>query len=146
MILVGGCGNHDSSSSVKMEYTEFTCDWHPTLNHVTGEPLATPVLGAHTLTYVVLKQGSVLTTNFVQNETEVLRIPISLTQGTSLNATFAILGDFNFAKILRRQAVEIAIADQIYFTSDQVAVRVSTRSALALTVPAAFMKQSGINA
>ena len=57
-----------------MEYTEFTCDWHPTLNHVTGEPLATPVLGAHTLTYVVLKQGSVLTTNFVQNETEVLRV------------------------------------------------------------------------
>lgn len=71
-------------------------------------------------------------------------IPINEATGSAQSHVY--LGDFNFAKVLRRQAIELAIADQIYFTTDQTAVRVSTRSALALTVPAAFMKQSGINA
>lgn len=72
------------------------------------------------------------------------QIPINLTQGTSLNATFAILGDFNFCKILRRQAIELAISEHIAFTTDQTAVRTTSRLALALTQPAAFVVQAGI--
>lgn len=72
-------------------------------------------------------------------------IPITdSTAGT--HASHVYLGDFNFARVLERQAVEIAISDQIYFTTDQTAVRVSTRSAIVLTIPGAFMDQTGVKA
>lgn len=72
------------------------------------------------------------------------QIPVN--EGTGTAQSHVYLGDFNFAKVLRRQSIELAIADQIYFTTDQTAVRTSVRSAIVLTAPAAFMKQSGINA
>ena len=72
------------------------------------------------------------------------QLPINETQGTSLNASHVYLGDFNFARVLERQAIEIAMADQIYFTTDQTAVRAAARSAVLLTAPAAFIKQGGI--
>jgi hypothetical protein len=54
------------------------------------------------------------------------------------------MGDFNFAHILERQAIELAQADQILFTTDQTAVRVTARTAIVLLAPAAFMKQTGV--
>ena len=74
------------------------------------------------------------------------QIPNTETQGGSSDCSHVYLGDFNFARTLNRQAVELAIADQIYFTTDQTAVRVSTRHAIVLTIPGAFIKQSGVRA
>ena len=72
------------------------------------------------------------------------QIPVTETQGTSVNATHVYLGDFNFARRLVRQAIELAISEHIYFTTDQTAVRATGRSALVLLQPAAFIKQGGI--
>lgn len=74
------------------------------------------------------------------------QIPTAETQGDRSDATHVYLGDFNFARVLERQAIELAISDQILFTTDQTAVRVSGRSAIVLTIPGAFMKQSGVAA
>lgn len=74
------------------------------------------------------------------------QIPNTETQGGSNDCSHVYLGDFNFARVLERQAIEIAIADQIYFTTDQTAVRVSGRTAIVLTIPGAFIKQSGVRA
>lgn len=72
------------------------------------------------------------------------QIPINETQGTGTTCTHVYLGDFNFARRLVRQAIELAISEHIYFTTDQTAVRATGRSALVLLQPAAFIKQSGI--
>ncbi len=72
------------------------------------------------------------------------QIPITETQGTSTNATHIYLGDWNFAAVLERQTIELAMSEHINFTTDQTAVRVSGRAAPALTIPAAFVKQTGI--
>jgi len=72
------------------------------------------------------------------------QISILETQGTSTNATHLYVGDFTFGRVLDRQAIEMALSEHILFTNDQTAVRVSARSGLALIVPAAFIKQSGI--
>lgn len=74
------------------------------------------------------------------------QIPNTETQGGHSDCSHVYLGDFNFARTLQRQAIEMAIADQIYFTTDQTAVRVSARSAIVLLIPGAFMKQSGVRA
>lgn len=74
------------------------------------------------------------------------QIPNTETQGSNDDCSHVYLGDFNFARVLERQAVEIAMADQIYFTSDETAVRVSSRSAIVLLIPGAFIKQSGVRA
>lgn len=75
-----------------------------------------------------------------------LSAQIPINESGVTNASHVYLGDFNFARVLERQAIEIAISDQIYFTTDQTAVRVSVRSAIVLTAPAAFMKQTLIRA
>lgn len=72
------------------------------------------------------------------------QIPINETQGTSVNASHLYLGDFNFARVLERSAIELAVSEHILFTTDQTAVRASSRTAPVLTQPAAFIKQSGI--
>jgi HK97 family phage major capsid protein len=72
------------------------------------------------------------------------QIPITETQGGSSAATHLYLGDFNLARRLVRQAIEMAISEHIYFTTDQTAVRVSGRSSIVLLQPAAFIKQGGI--
>ena len=56
---------------------------------------------------------------------------------TQLSDSDLILGDFNFVRILRRQAYELAVSPHILFTTDQTAVRVTSRVALAITIPEA---------
>ena len=56
---------------------------------------------------------------------------------TQLSDADLILGDFNFVRILRRQAFELAVSPHILFTTDQTAVRVTSRVALAITIPEA---------
>ena len=72
------------------------------------------------------------------------QIPTNEHQGTATTCSHVYLGDFNFARTIERQSVEMAISDQIYFTTDQTAVRVSARTAIVLLEPAAFIKQSGV--
>ena len=72
------------------------------------------------------------------------QIPENEVQGGKSDCTHVYIGDFNFAHILERQAIELARADQIYFTTDQTAVRATARTAIVLLAPAAFMKQSGV--
>lgn len=72
------------------------------------------------------------------------QIPINETQGTSSAASHLYLGDFNFARVLERSAIELAVSEHILFTTDQTAVRVASRTAIVLTQPAAFIKQGGI--
>jgi len=72
------------------------------------------------------------------------QIPITETQGSSSAATHVFFGDWDFAKVLERQAMEIAVSEHILFTTDQTGVRAIARSALALTQPAAFVVQKGI--
>lgn len=74
------------------------------------------------------------------------QIPNTETQGDRSDCSHVYLGDFNFARTLERQSIELAISDQIYFTTDQTAVRVSARTAIVLLEPAAFIKQSGVRA
>jgi HK97 family phage major capsid protein len=56
---------------------------------------------------------------------------------TQIGDNNLILGDFNFVRILRRQAFELAVSPHILFTTDQTAVRVTSRVALAITIPQA---------
>lgn len=56
---------------------------------------------------------------------------------TQLTDADLILGDFNFVRILRRQAFELAVSPHILFTTDQTAVRVTSRVAIAITIPSA---------
>jgi HK97 family phage major capsid protein len=72
------------------------------------------------------------------------QIPINETQGSSSNATHIYLGDFNFARVLERQGIELATSPHVAFTTDQTAVRAIARSAIVLLAPAAFVKQGGI--
>ena len=74
------------------------------------------------------------------------QIPENETYGGTNTTTHVFTGDWNFACILERQALEMARADQIYFTTDQTAVRISTRSAIVLLAPGAFMCQLGVSA
>ena len=74
------------------------------------------------------------------------QIPVNEHQGDATDCSHVFLGDFNFARTIERQSVEMAISDQIYFTTDQTAVRVSARTAIVLLEPAAFIKQSGVRA
>ena len=72
------------------------------------------------------------------------QIPITVTVGSKSDTGSVFMGDFNFAHILERQAIELARADQILFTTDQTAVRVTARTAIVLLAPAAFMVQTGV--
>jgi HK97 family phage major capsid protein len=74
------------------------------------------------------------------------QIPITedTSNGAVHTASHLYLGDFNMARRLVRQAIEMAISEHIYFTTDQTAVRVSGRSSIVLLQPAAFIKQTGI--
>ena len=72
------------------------------------------------------------------------QIPINETQGTATTASHIYLGDFNFARVLERSSIELAVSEHINFTTDQTAVRAASRTAIVLTNPAAFIKQGGI--
>lgn len=72
------------------------------------------------------------------------QINITLTQGGSSAATYLILGNFAFCKILERQGLEIATSEHVAFANDQTAVRGLARAALALTQPTAFSVPTGI--
>lgn len=71
------------------------------------------------------------------------QLSITQTQGTSSNCTTAYLGNFNFCKILERQAVDIAVSEHILFTTDQTAMRAIWRGSIALTQPGAFAAVAG---
>jgi len=72
------------------------------------------------------------------------QIPQTVTVGSKSDTGSVFMGDFNFAHILERQAIELAKSDQILFTTDQTAVRVTARTAIVLLAPAAFMVQTGV--
>ena len=72
------------------------------------------------------------------------QLPQTTTVGTKSDTGTVFMGDFNFAHILERQAIEMAKSDQILFTTDQTAVRTTSRTAIVLLAPAAFMKQTGV--
>jgi len=112
---------------------------------VFGAPIPVPNIGAlpTQITYVVPPWKAMLLgcPTFMSAQ-----IPQTETYGESTDTTHVFAGDWNFAHILERQAIEMARADQIYFTTDQTAIRVSTRSAIVLLAPAAFMCQLGVRA
>ena len=110
---------------------------------VFGAPIAVPNVGAlpTQVTYQVPAwKGMLLGIPVLFSN----QIPITETQGSSNVASHLYLGDFNFARVLVRQAIELAISEHIYFTTDQTAIRVSGRSSIVLLQPAAFIKQVGI--
>lgn len=110
---------------------------------VFGAPVPVPNIGAlpTQITYVTPPWKAMLLGAPVFMSAQ---IPENETQGGKSDCTHVYIGDFNFAHILERQALELARADQIYFTTDQTAVRAVARSAIVLLAPAAFMKQSGV--
>lgn len=112
---------------------------------VFGAPIPVPNIGAlpTQITYVTPPWKAMLFGSPVFMSAQ---IPETETQGNKSDCTHVYVGDFNFAHILERQAIEMAVSDQIYFTTDQTAVRVSARSAIVLLAPGAFMKQSGVRA
>ncbi len=110
---------------------------------VFGAPIAVPNIGAlpTQITYAtppwkaMLLGAPVLMTS---------QIPQTVTVGTKSDTGTVFMGDFNFAHILERQAIELAKSDQILFTTDQTAVRVTSRTAIVLLAPGAFMRQTGV--
>lgn len=72
------------------------------------------------------------------------QVSITRTQGSSSAATNLYYGDFTKALILERQAVDIFMSEHFAMNADQVAVRVTGRSTVALTQPTAFAKATGI--
>lgn len=72
------------------------------------------------------------------------QMSITDTVGTNSDCSYAILGNWNFARILERQGVEIMVSEHVAFTTDQTAIRATSRAALALTQPAAFEVITGI--
>lgn len=68
------------------------------------------------------------------------------TNGANSDCSWIGLGNFNFARILERQGVEIMVSEHIAFTTDQTAIRATARAALALTQPTAFAVLSGVRA
>jgi hypothetical protein len=110
---------------------------------VFGAPIPVPNIGAlpTQITYVTPPWKAMLMGSPVYFSAQ---IPESETQGGKSDCTHVYIGDFNFAHILERQAIELARSDQILFTSDQTAVRVTARSAIVLLAPTAFIKQSGV--
>lgn len=110
---------------------------------VFGAPIPIPNVGAlpTQITYVTPPwKATLLGTPVLMTS----QIPETETQGGSSDCTHVYIGDFNFAHILERQAIELARSDQIAFTTDQTAVRVTARSAIVLLAPGAFLKQSGV--
>ena len=112
---------------------------------VFGAPVAVPNVGALAtqITYVTPPwKAMLLGAPFFMTS----QIPINVTVGSSTDTTTVFTGDFNFGHILERQAIELAKSDQILFTTDQTAVRVTSRSAIVLLAPGAFMAQTGARA
>lgn len=71
------------------------------------------------------------------------QLSITQTQGSASNCTTIYLGNFNYCRILERQAVDLAVSEHILFTTDQTAVRAIWRGAIALTQPGAFVATAG---
>ncbi len=71
------------------------------------------------------------------------QLSITQVQGSASTGTTLYCGDFNYCRVLERQAVDIAVSEHINFTTDQTAVRAIWRGALALTQPAAFSATAG---
>lgn len=105
---------------------------------VWGGPVMNPAPGTG-LTYPNTAKGNLLGYPVYLST----QIPLTETQGTSSVASHIIYGDFRFALILERQAVEIAVSEHVAFNTDQTAVRAIARSALALTQPLAFAVATG---
>lgn len=72
------------------------------------------------------------------------QVLINETQGSSSAASHIIYGDFSKCLILERQAVDIFMSEHYAMNADQVAVRVTARSTVALTQPTAFAVATGI--
>ena len=110
---------------------------------VFGAPIAVPNVGAlpTQITYET-PQWKAMLLGFPVLMTS--QLPQTATVGTKSDTGTVFMGDFNFAHILERQAIEMAKSDQILFTTDQTAVRTTSRTAIVLLAPAAFMKQTGV--
>jgi HK97 family phage major capsid protein len=72
------------------------------------------------------------------------QLPINQTAGSSTDCTTVILGNFNYCRILDRSGIEFAVSEHVAFANDQTAFRAITRTALALTAPAAFELITGL--
>lgn len=69
---------------------------------------------------------------------------ITQTVGTSTDCSTMILGDISQVFIIERGGVEIMLSPHIYFTSGEMAIRATQRTALVLLQPAAVSTITGI--
>jgi len=75
-----------------------------------------------------------------------ISITTANTSATVSDCSWVGLGNFAFARILERQGVEIMVSPHVAFTTDQTAIRATSRRALALTQPTAFTVLKGVRA
>ena len=73
--------------------------------------------------------------------TDLLR---TITVGTSTDCETVIMGNSSEIVILERKGIELAVSKEIYFATDQTAVRAIGRSAVAILQPAAVMTIVGV--
>ena len=73
-----------------------------------------------------------------------ISIATANTSATVTDCSWVGLGNFAFARILERQGVEIMVSPHVAFTTDQTAIRATSRRALALTQPTAFTVLKGV--
>ena len=66
------------------------------------------------------------------------------TVGTSTDCTTVIIGDSSQVLILERQGVELMASPHVYFTTDELAVRATARSAVAILQPTAVTLLTGV--
>lgn len=73
-------------------------------------------------------------------------LSIALTVGSSTDTTTAIMGDSSQVVILERAGIELGFSEHVYFTTDEMAVRAISRTAVAVLQPAAILTLTGIRA
>jgi HK97 family phage major capsid protein len=71
---------------------------------------------------------------------------ITQTVGSSTDCTTIIVGDSSQVFILERQGVELMLSPHVYFTTDELAVRATARSAVAILQPTAVTLLTGVRA
>lgn len=74
------------------------------------------------------------------------QIPITETAGSNSDTSSIILGNGNFIKLLRRQAIEVMVSQHVAFTTDQTAIRATSRACLAVTQPLSLEVATGVRA
>lgn len=70
-------------------------------------------------------------------------LSIALTVGSSTDCTTIVMGDSSQVVILERAGIELGFSEHVYFTTDEMAVRAISRSAVAILQPAAIETLTG---